>query len=91
MITTYLKSQSRSALDELVVSNTFRNITQPTQGRAAIAAHQDPDGLEVPEQPSAGDPAYWYVSILCILPVEPTGSIQACDEAEGTAVCGVWA
>lgn len=83
MIDTYMKSKDKAALEALQSSVT--NMIAPVQGSAES---QDEEGNTVPAK---GDPEYWYTCVRAVFPVPAFDGVELCDEAEGIAVCGVWA
>ena len=83
MMDTYLKSTNREALAEL--KSFAMNVIGPVQG---VNQDVDDDGNSIPAK---GDARYWYVCVRFLLPIQPFGDIEACDVAEGQAVCGIWA
>ncbi|MDD2324579.1 MAG: hypothetical protein PHW63_01005 [Alphaproteobacteria bacterium] len=88
MIDTYLKSTNREALEALRAGAV--NVIGPVQGCAAMEAVTLEDGSVIPAQEAKGDPAYWYVCVRLVVPVGVSEEIEACDAAEGQAVCGLW-
>lgn len=88
MITTYLKSKNKDALQELRVF--VLNIMEPQQGREAVTGLVDANNTPVSDLPACGDVSFWYTSVLAPFPIMPYGDIEACSVADGKAVCGVW-
>lgn len=82
-IDTYLKSKDKASLETL--QGSVINMIQPVQGRASS---QNEDGSW---NPAFGDPEYWYTCVRAVFPVPAFDGVELCDEAEGVAVCGVWA
>ena len=72
----------------------YQNVIGPLQGQAAIPAGTDAQGNPTTAVPAKGDPAMFYVSInlpdaTTFPDALPTGVTE--DDANGQAVCGVWA
>lgn len=89
LIDTYLKSHNRD--DILGLRAFLKNVMNPVQGRAATEETTDEEGNIVPAQEAIGDPAYWYTCVRASFPVPIFGTIEACDEETGVALCGRWA
>lgn len=83
MITTYLKSKDAAALE--ILRGCFVSVMEPVPGKAS---YEDAEHGTVAAK---GDHAYWYTSILAPVAIPAFGDIEACAEAEGMLVCGVWA
>lgn len=89
MIDVYLVASDGPALQAFC--SAFANVIGPLPGRAARAEEILEDGTQIEAIPAAGDPAKIYACIRAGQAVAIPAGIEACDEAEGAAVCGVWA
>lgn len=82
-------------LGEPILDATGTLIARATKGRPP-ATYVDFQGTTV-TIPTAGDPAYWYISIRAdILPADipfnpATYGLLPCDPTENASVLGVWA
>lgn len=91
-VVTYFKSQDQEALTRFVLD--FTNRIGPGQGRAAIPESTDEEGNVMPEVPAAGDPTFWYASIIARRDMSFLADgevIQECTQEEAAPVIGVWA
>jgi hypothetical protein len=88
MIDTYLMADDFETLATFCAS--FRNVTGPARGRAALAGYEDEDGVWVPAEEAKGDPSKFYACIRAPFQIPLAAPILLADKIDCEAVCGEW-